>query len=511
MDRHTVGVALVAILLVFAGCASDAGSQTQIGVNSGSDGGDNQTTTTPPSPYSEDSSATETRSESSSSTSDGTFEVHSINVDQGDSTLIISPTNQTMLIDTGDYSDNGEIVLEYLKNHNITRIDYLVSTHADADHIGGNAEIIEYYESQAEGIGAVYDPGIASSSGTYQDYLDAVEKHNVTLYETHAGDNIPLKGVQTQVLSPPEQYIDNRDRNENSIVLRFTFGQTSFVLPGDIEETGESRLASEYGSHLNSTILKAAHHGSAGSSTEPFLNAVSPTVTLISSAYDSQYGHPAPETLQRLADQNIEAYWTATHGNIVLTSDGSTIDIATQQKAPTEPTAVRDGNPIEPGSDKPVTHRATIQVGSSTTETVSETATDSTRDTPTSTDPSTSTITSDGGTDTGSALAVRTVHADAEGDESENLNDEYIVFENTGSTSLNISGWTIEDRSSHSYTVPSGTTIDAGETLTLHTGEGRDTDSDLYWGSGRAIWNNGGDTIMVTNDEGQEMLSEDYS
>lgn len=507
MDRHAVGVVLVAILLVFAGCASDAGSQTQAGANGSSGGNGNQATATPLS-QSENNSSTHGTGSSSSVATNGSFEVHSINVGQGDSTLIIGPSNQTMLIDTGDYSDSGEIVLDYLKSHDITHIDYLVSTHADADHIGGNAEVIEYYETQANGIGTVYDPGITSSSQTYQDYLDAVEKYNVTLYETYASDKIPFEGVQTQVLSPPEAYIDSEDRNENSIVLKLTFGQTSFVLPGDIEETGEGHLTSEYDNQLNSTFLKAAHHGSGGSSTDSFLDAVSPTVALISSAYDSEYGHPAPEALQRLADHNVEAYWTATHGNIVLTSDGSTIDIATQQEAPTEPTAVRDGEPVEPGSEKPVTQRATIEVGSSTPQTVSGNRTDT--ETPTPADPSTSTIETDGGTDTSSALAVQTVHADAEGDESENLNDEYIVFGNTGSTSLDMAGWTIEDESSHSYTVPEGTTINAGESLTLHTGEGSDTDSDLYWGSGSAIWNNGGDTITVTSDDGQEVLSEAY-
>lgn len=75
----------------------------------------------------------------------------------------------------------GEIVLDYLKEHNIDHIDYLVTSYADADHIGGNAAIIRYYETEANGIGAIYDPGIASSSQTYQDYLDAVEKYNVRL------------------------------------------------------------------------------------------------------------------------------------------------------------------------------------------------------------------------------------------------------------------------------------------------------------------------------------------
>jgi competence protein ComEC len=412
----------------------------------------------------------------------------------------------------------GEIVLDYLKEHNIDHIDYLVTSHADADHIGGNAAIIRYYETEANGIGAIYDPGIASSSQTYQDYLDAVEKYNVTLYETHAGDDIPFEGVQTQVLNPPENYIDSEQRNENSIVVRLTFGQTSFILPGDIEESGESHLVDEYDARLNSTILKAAHHGSGGSSTNSFLDAVSPKLALISSAYESRYDHPRPETLRRLADHDIEAYWTATHGNIVLTSDGATIDIATQRQAPTDPTSVRDGDPVEPGTDGPVAHRESIKVAGGSSPPSSGTETDT--PVPTTTAPTSSTtgtsVATDGGTETtvpvtgDSSLAVKTVHADAEGDDTDNLADEYIVFTNTGSHSLDVSGWTVSDASSHTYTIPSDTTIGAGETLTLHTGEGTDVGNDLYWGSGSAIWNNGGDTITVTNEQDEQVLTEEY-
>src|SRR5699024_3567243 len=109
--------------------------------------------------------------------------------------------------------------------------------------------------------------------------------------------------------------------------------------------------------------------------------------------------------------------------------------------------------------------------------------------------------TEDAANSTGS-LALKTVHADAEGDDRENLNDEYIVFTNTGSASLDISGWSVEDESSHAYTMPSGTVLDAGATLTLHTGDGSDSGSDLYWGSGSSVWNNAGDTITVTTEQG---------
>ncbi|OYR82955.1 competence protein, partial [Halorubrum sp. E3] len=112
-------------------------------------------------------------------TANGSLEVHFINVGQSVSTLVIEPDGETMLVDTGHYNDDGEYVLEYLRQRNVTRIDHLVTSHNDADHIGGNAAIIDYYETEADGIGAVYDPGIAANTVTYEEYLDAVEAHNV--------------------------------------------------------------------------------------------------------------------------------------------------------------------------------------------------------------------------------------------------------------------------------------------------------------------------------------------
>jgi len=108
-------------------------------------------------------------------------------------------------------------------------------------------------------------------------------------------------------------------------------------------------------------------------------------------------------------------------------------------------------------------------------------------------------------------LSVARIHADASGNDHDNLNDEYIVFANTGSTALDISGWVITDEADHSYSVPSGTVLDPGEEITLYTGSGSDSDSSLYWSSGRAVWNNGGDTITVRNDSGGTVLSESYS
>ncbi len=204
--------------------------------------------------------------------SEGTLEVHMINVGQAASTLIVGPEGDTMLIDTGDFRTDGEQVLEYLEAQNIDRIDYLVTSHPDADHIGGHANIITHYETQKDGIGAIYDPGLTSTTQTYARYLDAVEQHNVTLYESHAGDTIPIGGATAQILGPPENYLDGGDPNENSLVVRLQHGNASFLFTGDAEADGEQYLIDQYGAQLQSTVMKAGHHGSSSSTSAAVLD-----------------------------------------------------------------------------------------------------------------------------------------------------------------------------------------------------------------------------------------------
>ena len=113
-------------------------------------------------------------------------------------------------------------------------------------------------------------------------------------------------------------------------------------------------------------------------------------------------------------------------------------------------------------------------------------------------------------TTSSSSLAVAQIHEDAEGDEYDNLNDEYIVFGNMGSSELDLSGWSVSDEADHTYYFPDGFRIDSGERVTLRTGSGSDTEADLYWDSGSPIWNNGGDTVIVENDAGEVVLRREY-
>ena len=439
----------------------------------------------------------ETSTPASIGTTNGTLSVHFINVGQGAATVVVTPGNETVLVDSGDWRDDGEAVLTYLQRTEITHLDYLVTSHADADHIGGHAAIIEYFETEANGVGAVYDSGIASSSQTYEAYLDAVERHDVPLYRAQAGDSLDLPVANATVLAPPEGYLAEKDRNENSLVLRVDHGATSVLLPGDAAAQGEEYLTDTYGASLNATILQAGHHGSKTSTGEAFLKGTTPRVVVISSAYDSQYGHPHEEVLQRLADRAIPTFWTATHGTVVVQSDGRTVSVSTQQSAPTTADRLRDSEPVDAGINTSIEEQMRLTAGGNAT-TVSA--------------PTTAT---DGGTETATPsgkgqLSLVEVHADATGDDRENLNDEYLVFENGGSEPLVLDDWRVADAAGHTYTVPGGVELAPGATVTLHTGSGTDTETDLYWGADQPVWNNGGDTVTVTTADGELVIEEAY-
>ena len=500
MGHRLVAALAIAFVVIVAGCSGT--------ITDGATAPDATTTQQPAG----DETANQTTSVRGAA-SNGTLSVYVLDVGQGTSTLVVGPTNETMLVDSGDWKDDGEVVIAHLQRLGIDRVDYLITSHADADHIGGHAAVIEYLETQGEGVGAVYDPGLASSTQTYREYLDAVETHNVTLYETRANDTIPFENVSVRVLAPPDGYLAGSDRNENSLVLQLGYGNASFLLPGDAETASEEYLLDRYNSSLNSTVLIPAHHGSNSSTGEAFLATVSPRVAVISSGYDSQYGHPHLEVLERLDAHAVQTYWTASHGTVRLQANGTAITVATQQAAPTAPLALRDGDPIQRGSTAPLQVRATIYNNGTETlvladggGTTNASETTTTSDSTTTNTPTTTTQTTTGA----GPISVARVHADAEGTERDNLDDEYVVFENTGEETVDLSGWTVTDEADHTYTVPSGVTLEPGAKITLHTGSGTDSATDLYWGSGSPIWNNDGDTIIVTDAEGTVVLRESY-
>ena len=336
--RYRVPVVACCLLVVLSGCA---------GLGVGPDGTATDGAAT-------DGTPTPAGTTGTAPPPNGTLVVYVIDVGQADATLLRTD-EETMLIDSGGWRDDGETVLEYLDARGVERIDHLVSTHAHADHIGGHEAIIDRYETERGGIGAVYDSGVTHTSRTYERYLDAVERHDVRLFEVRSGDEIPLEGAAATVLSPSPPVGD--DLHDNGVSVSVAAGETSFLFTGDAERAAESRLLGTHGKRLDVDVYQAGHHGSDTSSAPAFLDAVDPAVAVVSSGYDSQFGHPHDEPLRRFAERGIRTLWTGAHGSIVFESDGERIVVRTQAAATTDPLELKaapeaGADPTDPTAER---------------------------------------------------------------------------------------------------------------------------------------------------------------
>ena len=246
-----------------------------------------------------------------------------LDVGQGAAVLVITPGGRTLLADSGRSASRvEEAILPYLDERNIDRIDYLVATNPDQDHIGGMPALLETIE-----VGAWVDPVVPSTNQAYARSLELVEEIGVTPIEARRGDELDLgEGVTVDILWPVDPLLmdgSEVSRNDNSIVLRVTYGDVSFLIPGDVQGDAERALVElETNEELKSDVLVIPHHGSRTSSTADFLDVVDPDVAIIPVGLDNQYGHPHDEVIQRLTFRDIDIYRTDLDGMVEVITDG---------------------------------------------------------------------------------------------------------------------------------------------------------------------------------------------
>ena len=246
----------------------------------------------------------------------GELTVHYIDVGQGDAILIKLPSSN-ILIDGGN---RGTTTLNYLRNQGVKTLDLVIGSHPHADHIGG---LINVFESIT--VKEVIDPGVPYTTKTFEDYLLTIDRKNIKFTEGRAGMTRSLTdGATLKVLHPSSP--SSNQVNDASVVTRLTFGEISFIFTGDAEQSSERQIINR-GYDLKGTILKAGHHGSNTSTTQAFLNAVSPEVAIIMCGANNSYGHPHQETLKRLADAKVDVYRTDINGTIIVTTDGKTYSV----------------------------------------------------------------------------------------------------------------------------------------------------------------------------------------
>jgi competence protein ComEC len=239
-----------------------------------------------------------------------------IDVGQGDSLLIISPEGQTILIDGGS-TDSG--VVAYLQRQGIKSIDIMIATHPHEDHIGGLVQVLEVMP-----VKKVITNGEMYTTSVFEHFLDAIANAKAEYEEVARGDTINFGSLSLDVLSPGSIFGD--DPNENSLVLRMSYGKTTFLFTGDAGVEAETSILAA-GLPLKATILKVGHHGSCGSSSSRFLDMVKPEVAVTSAGINNQYGLPCTDTIRALNERDIFTLDTGVDGTITVTvsADGYTI------------------------------------------------------------------------------------------------------------------------------------------------------------------------------------------
>ncbi|ASS66991.2 MBL fold metallo-hydrolase [Paenibacillus sp. RUD330] len=271
----------------------------------------------------------------------GNMAVHFIDVGQGASQLIVGPSGKTMLIDAGN-NDKEELIVAYLKKQKVNKIDILIGTHPDADHIGGLDAVIDNFD-----IGKIYMPKVQSNTKTFEDVLLAIQRKGLKITTAKAGLTLEWESnVTVKMIAPVNQYDET---NEMSAVIHLSYGSTSFLLTGDAEAGSEKDMISS-NANLRADVLMVGHHGSKSSTTQAFLNAVQPTYAVIQVGIDNKYGHPTSEVFQRLNAKKIKIYRNDEQGNIIFTTNGKEITVKTSGGgSPSKSTA----KPSEPAAAKP--------------------------------------------------------------------------------------------------------------------------------------------------------------
>lgn len=244
----------------------------------------------------------------------GILTVSVLDVGQGDAIYIALPNGESMLIDAGERS-RGDDVVQYVKARGDQTIEYLVGTHPHADHIGGMEQVLDNLD-----IGAVFLPNAETDTRTFEDFLLALSQKGLKIRTAKAGVTILNdEGLNIQVVAPQDKVYG--DLNNYSAVIRLTYRNTVFLFMGDAEALSEKEITAD----VDADVLKVGHHGSSSSTSQAFLNRVSPRYAVISVGAGNSYGHPSQTVLDRLTAAGVTVYRTDLDGTVVFTSDGTQI------------------------------------------------------------------------------------------------------------------------------------------------------------------------------------------
>ena len=242
-----------------------------------------------------------------------------IDVGQGEAILIALP-EKTMLIDAGPTGSAPKIA-QVLQELGRDKIDYLVATHPDEDHIGGMADVISSTQ-----IGTIYAPNKTNNTATYRKFLAAIQNNNLQITLAEAGTIIDqIDSYKLEILWPKKD-ANFPETNDYSIIIKLTVGNKTFLFTGDAPTNA---ILNSNPGHID--VLKLSHHGSRTGTTEVLIHKLSPTYAVLSYAVDNSYGHPMQSVLNALHKHSVEVWGTGANGTITITCDGTTIDISCEK------------------------------------------------------------------------------------------------------------------------------------------------------------------------------------
>ena len=242
-----------------------------------------------------------------------------IDVGQGEAILIALP-EKTMLIDAGPTGSAPKIA-QVLQELGRNKIDYLVATHPDEDHIGGMADVISSTQ-----IGTIYAPNKTNNTATYRKFLTAIQNNNLQITLAEAGTIIDQTDSYKLEILWPKKDANFPDTNDYSIIIKLTVGNKTFLFTGDAPTNA---ILNSNPGHID--VLKVSHHGSRTGTTEVLIHKLSPTYAILSYAVDNPYGHPMQSVLNALRKHSVEVWGTGANGTITITCDGTTIDISSEK------------------------------------------------------------------------------------------------------------------------------------------------------------------------------------
>jgi competence protein ComEC len=281
----------------------------------------------------------------------GRLTIHFLDVGQGDCALVVFPHGKTLLVDgggelrfgrraqngRGDEPEEGDqgntfsigeaVVSRFIWSLGRTRVDYVLATHAHADHIGGLSDVVRNLS-----VGQAIVGHAPAADREYDQFATAVNRYGIRLSAVSAGERFEIDGVSIEVLwPPPARDSQVTSGNDDSVVLRLVSGSVSILLAGDIEQAAEDTLVAS-GVDLRADILKVPHHGSRTSSTDAFIDAVNPKYAVISVGERSRFGHPHRAVIDRYLARGVKLLQTGRDGMVTVETDGSSLDVRTYRK-----------------------------------------------------------------------------------------------------------------------------------------------------------------------------------